>query len=551
MMAASADTRSSKTDPDEPLRRSEHATAEEVEEFLSDLGTNGEVKFELFRRQPPSHRGIKTDGHLRNYFEPFTIEEVQQEHGGGKFQVRCNRRTINGRWGYAGARTFDIAGVPKIDSLRDPDDDDGRGKNGGSTDPAVGQALLMARNLVDDAREQARDAETRASSSRGMDEGTRMMIDNMQETMRSMADRLEAANGRILELVGRPPDNTREDKLFDIMRDSNTDHSSRITELRTAHDTELRTLREFHRDELRRREDRFEKELDAMRATHGREIESLKESHRTALESQKNAYEMRIDTLKDQKKSLERDLNEYKSEIGSLRAKKELSPLDQLNTIVALKNGMESVFPTASDDEPSKLQQVLGTVMESPLVQSIAGRIEGSAGAGGGEQMVQVRDQKGNIRQVPASYIEQMRAQQAQQQGGNQPQQPAVDPADVQRAIGFLEAAYQNGNAPDVVAAAARSVVPPPLLGHLRRVGVDAFLEQIGVSEMSPLSSVAGRMWVRQLASVLLGGDPGPAPDPAQPPETPAGAPDAGAGAEDLDFDADAALDDDEGPAVQ
>lgn len=541
--------------PEEPIGRADLASAEEVEDFLTKLGTTGELKLELFRKSPQMHKGVQVSGHVKNYDGPFTIDQVALEHGGGKFQVRVQRRGAGTKgWQYSGARTFEVAGLPKIENLVGVEiDPSQKGGNGAEQSPVVAQALNMAHNLIEDSRAQARDAiESAKSNTGGIDDATKLVIDGLQRQVEKLADAVSAKDEKILELVGKEPDNSRENKLFDIMRDGNSDHANRIREMIASHDTELRQLRDYHRDELGRRESRFEKELDHVRAAHQREIDSLKDSHKTAMESQKNAYEMRVDTLKDQKKALERELSELKSEIGTLRAKKDIGPMDMVDTVVKLRNGMESVFPTGGDEEPSKIEKILGTVMESPIIQSIAGRIDsGPPPDGAGDQMVRVRDAEGNIHTVPQSYVDQMRAQQAAQGGGEQGarQGPPIDPAEMQKAIGFLESAYANGTAPQMVAMSAKNLVPASILQYLSRVGVDQFLDSVGLQDNSPLSSVAGRLWVRQLAQVLLQGyvDPEAAAD--TPAEGPAEAPEGAE--EDLGFDTEGALDDTEDPAVQ
>jgi hypothetical protein len=438
-------------DPEEPIKRAEYASAEQLSGFLMDLGSTGEIKLELFRKSPPTYQGIKIDGHLRNYSEPFTIEEISEEHGGGKFQVRCQKRNANtGRWQYAGARTFDVAGVAKIDALRGPDS--GNGKPSVS-DPAVSQALNMAATVMSNSQAEAAAlrAEARDGNNRGsMDEGTKLMITGMQEQLAALREDASAKDAKILELIGQKPDTSGQDKLFGIMEKSTVDHSSRITEIRTAHDSELRQLRDFHNQDLRLRESRFEKELDAVRAGHVREIDSLKDSNRVAVDSQKLAYEMKIDVLKDQIKRGDRDLTETKAEVGALRGKKDLSPMDQLDTIVKLKNGLESVFPTGGDEEPSKLQQIVTAVAESPIVASLAARIEGPGGPGGGQQlepgdrMVKVRGTDGQIHEVPESYVRKMQEQQAAQRAEAEANpMSALDPAELKQAVTFLETAYE------------------------------------------------------------------------------------------------------------
>jgi hypothetical protein len=535
--------------PEDALDRLQHEDAARIYEWLCEYGGTGEMKIELFRRTPESYQGVKTNGLLETLDEPISAEEIKERHGGGKYQIRVNvkARNKNGApiWRYAGARTFDLAGLPRVDALLNADDSGSapfRRRNGEGGDGIAGQAMNMARLIAQDAREEARTLRDGAARTQGTDPAVVSLIDRLADQVVSLQEALSKKDERILEVIARPTDTRQEDKLLDIMRDSAKDHATRITEVRVAHDSELRQLREYHNQELRNRESRFEKEIDQVRAGHQREIDSLKDAHRTAMESQKQAYEMRIDSLKDTVDRAQRELSEARTEVAGLRARKEQGPLEQLQGLVAIKNGMESLFPTPEDEEKtSTAERIIGAIMESPVAQGIASRIAdaGKLAAPGSDQMVQVRDRHGKVHTLPASYVQQMQAR-AQAEAGQPAQSgpPRLNPAEVKQAVAFLESAYRNGHPPQTVAATARNLVPGAILNFLKKKGVDAFLnEAADLDDSSPLATVAGRQWIRSIGQFLLEGTVPP------PEEAPSAAPEPSEAPDEADDDEDDAVD--------
>lgn len=496
------------------IERVREDEAEEIYDFLSQLGSTGEMKVELFRKEPIRYKGVKTDGLLEVYREPINYDQIRDMHGGGKYQVRVNIRNKKGRWEYAGARTFDIAGKPRLDSLLnagDDEDEDGGGAPVPSApDGAINQALSMAHSLVSDSRREAQMLRESSRRNGNSDETTLRMIDKLDRQIEILQGALTQKDERILELLGKKPDTSGQDQLLAMYRESNTDHSARIGEIRLAHDSELRQLRDYHSSELRMREQRFEKEIDSVRAGHAREVDSLKDSHRSAMDAQKNGFEMRIDGLKETIKRLEREVSEARTEVAGLRAKKEQGPLDQIQGLVALKTGLESLMPASGDDDKpsSTAERVIAALMESPVAQGLASRIAGpeptQAQQIAAPEMVGVRRADGTVVQVPRSYIDQMRAQQAAAANGGA---PIIDKNEVSVAVQFIEQAYKNGHPPETVAASARNLVPKAILDHIKKMGVDSFLNEVAdLSDSSPLATVAGRIYVRKIAKFLLEG---------------------------------------------
>jgi hypothetical protein len=307
-------------------------------------------------------------------------------------------------------------------------------------------------------------------------------------------------------------------------------HGNNIQAIRIAHESEMKEMRSFHRGEISRREDRFEKELDNVRKAAEREVDTLKAAHQVAVDSQRIGFEMRIDGLKDQKKQLERELNESKTELAALRGRKDMTPVQQMQGLVEIKNAMESIMPTPDEASPKAgWERALEAIVGSPFMEGVGQRIaEGGPAAAQPEpeeQMVRIKRPDGQIVNVPASYVAQAqaaRAARAQASGMEdappEAQSPeiTVDPADVQKAVVFIEAAIRNGTPAEIFAASARNMMPADILAHIKSKGVDHFLNNVAkLEDGSPLATVVGRTYVRKVAKFLLEGTTEGVDDPA------------------------------------
>ena len=490
---------------------------EALYDWLSNFGAMGEMKVALHRRHPKKYKGVQVAGLIQNYEEPVSQEDVQSEHGGGKYQIVVQQKKPNKngnpQWKYAGARTFEIAGPPRVDPLlhaEDEDDDEAAPPTHG--DGPVGQAMNMMARMAERAEDRAARAEGRGG---GDIEMMRLMLAPLQAQVAELTTQLAAKDQQVISLISKPADNTVQDRVLGLMESKEVAHGNAIETIRANHDSEMRQLRDFNREEIRRREDRFMGELAARDAAHAREVETLRTATAQAMDSQRLGFEMRIDGLKETIKRLEREVSSKDTELTTLRAQKQQGPLEQIQNLVTLKQGMEALVPTGSD-EPTKSgwERAAETIMNSPLAEGVAARLAGAAGGPPQEEMVQVRAPDGRIVQVPASYIAQMQAQRAaaaaqmeEAEGAQQEAGPQLDDADVARAVQFVEAAYRNGTDAETFARSARHMIPAGILAYLKQVGVDPFLNNVAkLEDGSPLATVQGRMYVRRVAKFLLEG---------------------------------------------
>jgi hypothetical protein len=500
-------------------RKAINQEAESIHAWLQGYGSTGDIRVALYRRDPKRYKGVKTDGLLETWSEPITHEQVQELHGGGKFQIQVHQAVPNkhgiGQWRYAGSRQFDIAGPPRLSNIRNEDafdDEDEGGKPAmpmmptPGDDPLSQRAMSLAESLTRESREEAAELR-RMMGQRQADPAMLAMIEGLQSNLTELQRVAAEKDNRLLQILNQPKDNSQVDQLVQTLRETNHDHAQRIAELRAAHDSELRNLRQFHQQELSSQEKRLERQQEMAHSAHQRELDAMRDTHRSAFENQKQAYETRIESLKDAMTRTERELHEAKTELATLRARKDAGPLDQIEQLVALKAGMETLMPSPEPegDDKSTLERIVSTLMQSPVAQGVAQRLAGPAQVPD-ERMVSVRRPDGRVAQLPESYVRQQAAAAAE---ARKPPKPGstLKRHEVQTAISYLEQAYRNGTEPRIVAASARNLVPMDIQRFIGSKGVDVFLNDVAqLSGDSPLATVLGRQYARKVADFLLNG---------------------------------------------
>lgn len=518
------------------LKAAEEEEEQSLADWLRSYGSEGPVRITLERKYPDKFRGIQVAGVLGTYDEYISTERVEQEHGGGKFTVRVMRqhKTKSGavRWVYAGARTFKVAGAPRIDNLQHEDE---RKSSEARPSSEVTQVLRTAQDLVDRANARADRAQDPAM--------LEAVLGPMRMQMQELAAQNRVLQERLIEKMGEKPDTSREDNVLKLWGKSTDEQNTRLSEAHARHEAELRQMRDFHQEEIRRREERSAREMERahddakmrveiMRSNHQQSIDSLRTAHEQSLTSMRSAYDMRIAGLEDTVRRLEAEKAEARQELITLRAKKEQGPLEQVQALAALKNGMESVFGGGKDDEddtPTWLKALQGLGVDN-LVAGVGNRIAGPAGGAPEPQepMVTIQGPNGETAQVPQHVADEYRRRQAQQQV--EQQGTRLDPNAVRRALSFMESSYKNGTEPGDFARSAKSMIPQDILQMLSERGPEAGADHILDEYAEPnsaLNQVNGRQWARKVVRFLLRGttdEPnGEATAPPASPPPPAG----------------------------
>lgn len=478
-----------------------------IYDWLKTFSGNSAVKISLVRISPEQWDGYQTAGLIDTFDELIEEDEIKRRFGGGKYQLKVQVQHNNGRWNYAGARTFKIAGDPIIlgDMHRRRRDDDEVVAIGPDTD-TVKTALLMSRDLVKDAQDRAERVEARAANiSPGLSENMVQLITKPLElqvlsltTQLSEKDRIIADKDRIInELTAKKPDTTVQDTLLGKMFDN---ESSRLEAIRIQHESERRQLMESQKEEVRRVQDRADYDIKRMDDSHKRELQNLRDSLDSRIESIKSGYEGRIEAKDNRIKDLDRDLNKAVVEIGELRAKKEKGLMETIKEATVMKNELGVLFGSNDDaEEPSVMDKFVS--MAEPLIKGIGARMEAGPPQPQQRQLPQpVRRVVKVKKEVPTQPAVPAAPEPAKLTPGS------LDPGQVAMAVSYIENAMLT-QSPQAVAADVRRSVPSDVMNVLRTKGVDSFLDEVAapyINADSPLATQTGRIFIRSMVKYLL-----------------------------------------------
>jgi hypothetical protein len=515
------------------------AEAADVREWLHGLAGDTAIRVTIRRKRPKNWKGHNVAGSLETVEEFIDEEYIRDTHGGGTFELRVQKQNAKGNWQYFTARTIEIAGPPKTDGLAEDDDGQVVAAPAPSHDSdVVKQALRMT-------DEQLRRAQERADGGNG--HGFDPLL--LQTLNAPLIAQLEASQRETAELrrqmfdVMNKPDESPFRGLAEKMYDG---ENARLEALRQQRDSEMRVIRENHAMEIKMLREQHRDDLKQREKAHEREIEVVRQSYGSQVDSNKVAWESRIDGLKSEISRLERELGEAKSEIGTLRAKKEKTIPEQAQEIMAVKEAISAIGGDSDDDSDKPwYRQVIDGLGNSDAVMSLVSKL------GGGEegqamppqqqlppgqpeaqpglppvgvpfQMepggdVYVRQPDGQVVKIDPNAAKRQRAAAARAKAGEAPAPEAEEPTELQptapspdqvaAAVAFMENAINNGTDPAAFGATARNLIPADILLYIQQVGVDAFLTQVANLEAnSPLATQHGRNFARKVAKFLVEG---------------------------------------------
>lgn len=517
-----------------------------VRDWLAGIGANHQIKVTL-KRVEPKYAPDKTPvaGKCDEYDEPVTEDEIAGRHGGGKFQLWVERRDRNGQWKYFTARTITIPGKPNFEPIM--------GAMGGpppakESDGAVTRAMNVLERTAQEEREERRRLERERGNGPvnpgGVDP---KLIDLIQgpviEQLRQVQEDKRALEKKIDRLLDAKPDTTFQDKMLERSFDG---AEQRLNAVRDNHNSELRQLRQSQQDDIKRIEDRHDRTLSALQESHKRELDNLKDSNKDRTEALKNSYEMRIDALKSEIDGLKREITAKDQELARLRAVKEKSPLDAIREAAEYKEhlvelGVVKDNDDEDEDDDSKLPgwvKGLGVLLDNPIAQGIAERLAGGPPPQNQQQAwaqfvaqmpvgkpialqdgrVIVKTTQGKVMlwdQYQAALRKAKAKQKRQAEDGTpaaaEPEAQAddgfkLDPADVKKAIPFIENAIRAGRTPEEFAASAATMAPKPIMRALRKKGVEWFLDHVDLDDGSPINTQEGRTFLRNVAAILTKG---------------------------------------------
>ena len=493
-----------------------------LKELIDTLGPGGKFRIKLARidpeevTHPTTGQRIKTSGHLKDYHELITEEDILKRHGGGRYQLQIQRMNKAGSFVYFKQKTVDVAGEPRVDDLPRQFVPPASAAPQGDSPSVVKEAFA----LVKDELAHARDLGRRPEAPRGIDPSMQLALDMMRTQMEAQAraaERQAAESARqISELqakfaeASKPVADPFKDKFFGKLMD---DDSARLQAVRAQHESELRAVKQSHADDLKRIEDRHERALDNQSRSYQREIDNLKATNLIQIDAAKGAYETNMRIAEAENRRLERDNAELRTEVKELRAKKEKGLLETLKEVEAVKDalGMDDAGEKSTADKilealPGAVEFAKGMIPQKAAAPAIAtGNI--TPRSDGKPKLVEANGQKfwashdaaGNLQLVP---VKKKKKQAAPVADG----MPTIDQEKVDRLVDYVERAFQANQDPEIFAQSSRSMIPEEILSAIRDHGVDVVLSKMAkLPGTSPLATQAGKNWMRKVGTALVG----------------------------------------------
>lgn len=509
-----------------------------LSDWLSGIGTEGAFKVQLRREQPTMFRDpktgkdVKTDGFLKTYPHAIDEEFIQRTYGGGTYAIKVTRRQQDGSFRYEPGlhRTIECAGDPLLDNLP-------TNTLPQASAPAAPQATEspVAREMLGILKDQL-------NHRPGIDPAMQLLIEQLRHDASARESQM-AELRRELAQARKPSEDPVKEKLFETML---TGQSGHVEALRLRYEAELRQAKELHAaelqrvrdhaeaeirrnsdhatEELRRNSDRAERELATVKQAHEREIAAMRASHEIISTTASATTNLQGQLLKADNARLERENTQLREDLRELRAKKDQSLGDKIDEITKVKDLL------GDDGEKSNLDKLIEAASSPAAIEFVKGVVgqkgdaapqQAAAGASAPQAkpvVVQGPDGQNYIlrggRLFPAKKKVKTIPAQANADGTVTPEivLPQVDEETIKGLVGFLERAFEGGQDPDVVAQSGRAMVPEEILTWIRQhhsdqsSGVDLFMNKVArLPGTSPLTTQAGKNWLRKLGKALVG----------------------------------------------
>lgn len=519
-------------DKDKPLRSPVSAELKKVmaaedgdmRDVLDTIGTDGSFKISVSRKEPEQARDpatgrmVKVDGHLKTYTQKIDQEFIASRHGGGRFELKFLKKAADGSYKIHTKRVIDIAGDPRTDDVprnieptsnsRDPVPQSGSGES-----PSIVKDVL---SVMKDQLDKANDRATHVTSPNGPDPTMMMLLEEMRRTNQQQAAemremRKEAAEQRAVK-PEKPEGDAFKDGLVKQLLDGD---STRLQAVRDRFESELRQAKDYALENERRLRDSFERERDKIEQSHQRELAFVKQSHEMQLAAFKSSLDTSKEVLNAQIKSLERENGTLRDEVKELRAKKEKGPLEIAKEMEVYQN----VFGGKDDDNKDTADKIIDVLTNPAAIefaQGIVGKKQPAPQQQPQQQVPQrpqiVRDrQSGETFAVRGNELVPVRKKGQKVAVGEGEQKaeveiPAIDTQKLEMAISYLERAYSGNQDPEVVAQSAKPVLPEEILQSIQTLGIDVFFAKVAkLPSASPLSTQAGKNWIRKVGKALVG----------------------------------------------
>lgn len=482
-----------------------------IHEWISNIGSTASMRVKITRTFPRIWKQRQIGGVIEFVDEAIDELWLQERHGGGKYQIQVQKVNAKGGWSYAGSKIIEISGDPILKNVTRADDSgDAMASN---TAPAEDTSVLkaamsMTERMTVDAQRRAEKIEDEMRAMSNNPKGTDPVI---VELLRGAQSEARELRKQMHDTLTAPKTTTATDDLLKTMVAGDTDRTARLREM---HESELRTLRAQAADDVKRSEDRLQRLMDAQERGHEREIASLRSSADQNVKMLEISYTTQVKTLEGQLTNLRSDHDAVRKELAELRGRKDKSTADQLQEIVQLKDLMGAL----GGDEPEEpvWKQVVQAIGENPMVQGLGQRIaegppqrEPSPAAARAQAIARARAAQA-AKEAAGEAAGAGVGTSAPGAGAGSPKKLKapikVDPAEARTAVTFLEQALGNGTSPEAFVESAKMLVPRAIVEAIRVEGIDSFLARVAkVPDGSPLTTIAGRNFVRKVAKLLVG----------------------------------------------
>lgn len=517
-----------------PLKKLNNEEDVSLAAWFRNLGMDeGNLRVGVYRVEPESvydpqtGRSIKCDGHLKNYSKFVDEEFLAEKHGGGTLRLRIQRQNEKGTYVYVKSRDVQISGDPKIESLHrnlpPASSAPQQPQNGDSTNKdLVKQTFDVLKDELNHARNKAATPAPSHDPSGTLD-AIRLAIEPLQAQLALMSQQLIEKDKIIAQANQRPApveDPFKATMLEHMMKDG----ANQVQMVRVAYEAEIRALKEGHNQDIARAQDRWERERQYITMQHEREIAGIKQSHEISLAAVKGSFDTQTTLLQGTIRSLERENDSLRSDVKELRAKKE-------KTIIESAKELEAIRDVVGGGEEKSVGAKILDVVTDPnaweAVGSIVNRNKPQAGQPGmppgmpgmppGMPPQQMAPQRPSIIKGPDGqrYVMHPNGQitgpvkkkkKVSPTGEAEPELPEIDPGTINQVVTVLENAFSGNQPPEIVAQSFSTMIPEEIKMALRDHGVDVFMSKVAkLQSGSPLSTQAGRNWLRKVSEALLG----------------------------------------------
>lgn len=484
----------------------------EIRHWLDAISGEAPLRVSIIRREPKTFTDPetgetkKTDGLVQTYDRTIDEIEVQQRHGGGTYQFNVKTKNAAGRWDYFAARTIEIAGDPKLNDVpraRKPEQQPIVMPP--ARDPSEGKVVEKMFDAM--IRERAEERNRPVAPTGPSLTDLAVLMRPLELQIENLTRLLAAKDAELAAARATPADPFRDRMLTTLM----DNESARITALRTNHESEVRQLKEGFAQQEQRLREQFARDLDRVERMHDREITMIKAANDQAIAMGTHATNVQKTVLERELASQDKQIAKLDAELVALRAKKDQTIKEKVDELQAIKD----LVGDEEGEEESKLTQVISAIGNIPAVAKLAERAAGGLPAEQQQQAQQprknrlVRDRStGEIMmETPKGLVPMKKKPQAvTKTDGEQVEIPAMDEEAVKQAVSFMTSAFQSGTDPKTFADTARPMVPPPVMGAIRTLGVTDFLIKVAkLDGTSPLMTQGGRNWAKTVAKHLLG----------------------------------------------